>query len=84
MIFCENTRIDEGGYDHEKKELNQKEMEKAAGGYDFFDDHCIADDMNPHEFVKTGVDKEIRFYVFWSRHNNEYQCKKCGKRIWVW
>lgn len=36
-----------------------------------------------HNWVKTGREAEVPFMIFWSRHQKQYQCTKCGQKKWV-
>ena len=36
-----------------------------------------------HEWVKTGREAEVPFMVFWTRHQKQYRCNKCGRIKWV-
>ena len=36
-----------------------------------------------HNWVRTGREAEVPFMVFWSRHQKQYQCTKCGRKKWV-
>ena len=35
-----------------------------------------------HEWVKTGKEAEAPFMVFWTKHQKQYVCAKCGKIKW--
>ena len=35
-----------------------------------------------HEWVKTGREAEAPFLVFWTKHQKQYMCAKCGKIKW--
>ncbi len=35
-----------------------------------------------HEWVRTGREAEVPFLVFWSKHQKQYVCTKCGKIKW--
>ena len=36
-----------------------------------------------HDWVQTGREGERSFFIFWSRHQHEYVCTKCGKKSWI-
>ena len=35
-----------------------------------------------HEWVKTGREAEAPYLVFWTKHQKQYICSKCGKTKW--
>ena len=32
---------------------------------------------------KTGAQREDYRYIIWSKHQFEYYCEDCGKKIWI-
>ncbi len=36
-----------------------------------------------HNWVKTGREAEVPYFIFWSRHQKQYICTKCGQKKWV-
>ncbi len=36
-----------------------------------------------HEWVQTGREGERPFFIFWSKHQHEYRCAKCGYVRWL-
>lgn len=36
-----------------------------------------------HEWVRTGREAEAPFLVFWTKHQKQYRCAKCGKIKWL-
>ncbi len=72
-----------------KKTLTDKEMKKVSGGKGgiTIPSKPIADTLTSivcggHEWVQTGREGERPFLVFWSKHQHQYVCAKCGKKIW--
>ncbi len=37
-----------------------------------------------HNWVKTGREAEVPYFIFWSRHQKQYKCTKCGQKKWVY
>ena len=35
-----------------------------------------------HQWVRTGREAEAPFMVFWTKHQKQYVCTKCGKLKW--
>ena len=35
-----------------------------------------------HDWVRTGKEAEVPFLIFWTKHQREYRCSKCGKVKW--
>jgi len=78
--------------DQKMRELNPDEMNnagKAAGGKGGISipSKPIADTLRSlvcggHEWVRTGREAETPFLVFWSKHQKQYVCTKCGKLKW--
>lgn len=36
-----------------------------------------------HNWVATGREGERSFFIFWSKHQHEYVCTKCGTKRWL-
>ena len=71
------------------KTLTAAEMEQAAAGKGGIDipSKPIADIVSSivcggHNWVQTGREYERSFFIFWSKHQHEYVCTKCGKKCW--
>ncbi len=64
----------------QKREMNQKEMDKVTGGA------VLVDGPNgncPHkDKTRTGNEREKPFLFFWSRHQVEYYCPNCRQYLW--
>ncbi len=67
------------------KDLTLEEMSRInAGGAptqsiaDFF--AWVA--CGGHDYVRTGREQERSFFAFWTKHQREYRCRKCGHRTW--
>ena len=65
-----------------KRELSMDEMDRVAGG---MDPVMIKDARKCQHLdrVKTGREREDSRFYFWSQHQYEYICNKCGKTFWV-
>lgn len=73
-------------------ELSPEDLEQVAGGFgpgDEYNDtdeafeYCGGDYANgPHEWVRTGNQREEPFFIFWTRTAYEYRCTKCGATKW--
>ncbi len=35
-----------------------------------------------HNWIQTGREYERPFFIFWSKHQHEYVCTKCGRKCW--
>ena len=35
-----------------------------------------------HNWVKTGREAEVPYFIFWSKHQKQYMCTKCGQKKW--
>ena len=74
------------------QELSPEELEQVAGGIspgDEYNDtdeaaeYCGGDYANgPHQWVKTGNQREDPFFIYWTRTAYEYRCSKCGATKW--
>ena len=72
------------------KALTIKEMEQVVAGKGGINipSRPIANIVSAivcggHNWVRTGREGERSFFVFWSRHQHEYVCTKCGKKCWM-
>ena len=36
-----------------------------------------------HDWVRTGREYERPYFIFWSKHQHEYVCTKCGRKTWI-
>ena len=36
-----------------------------------------------HHWVRTGREGERSFFIFWSKHQHECVCTKCGAKRWI-
>ena len=36
-----------------------------------------------HNWVQTGREYERPYFIFWSKHQHEYVCTKCGQKTWI-
>ena len=36
-----------------------------------------------HNWVRTGREYERPYFIFWSKHQHEYVCTKCGAKRWI-
>ncbi len=73
-----------------EKELTIKEMEQAVAGKGGINipSRPIANIISSivcggHNWVQTGREGERSFFLFWSKHQHEYVCTKCGKKSWI-
>ena len=73
-----------------QEELDMNNMDEVNAGKGAFTipSKPIADTLTSivcggHQWVKTGKEAEATFLVFWSKHQKQYQCAKCGKIKWV-
>ena len=72
-----------------QEELSMNNMDEVNAGKGAFTipSKPIADTLTSivcggHKWVQTGREGERPFLVFWSRHQHQYVCTKCGKRTW--
>lgn len=69
------------GIMNESKELEQKELEGFAGGVSLFrKEHSECDHEGKY---RTGAQREDSRFIFFSQHQFEYFCPKCGKKFWL-
>ena len=36
-----------------------------------------------HNWVRTGREAEVPYFVFWTKHQKQYICTKCKQKKWV-
>ena len=72
------------------KTLTVKEMEQVVAGKGGINipSRPIANIISSivcggHNWVQTGRECERSFFLFWSKHQHEYVCTKCGKKSWI-
>ncbi len=69
--------------------LTEKEMTLVNAGKGGIDipSKPIADIVSSivcggHNWIQTGREYERPFFIFWSKHQHEYVCTKCGRKCW--
>lgn len=85
------TKMETESMETEKKalspeEINLEEMDQAAGGRKFPSKEIVGIISSAvcggHDWVQTGRERERSFFVFWSKHQHQYICSKCGEKCW--
>lgn len=71
------------------KEMTKNELKQVSAGKGGINipSKPIADTLRSivcggHEWVPTGREGERPFMVFWSKHQHQFVCRKCGKITW--
>ena len=63
------------------KKLNRKELDQIAGGCRRRGADRGLRCRHEHK-IRTGNEKEERFFRYWSRHKYEYYCPDCEATFW--
>ena len=59
--------------------LNDEKTARIFGGGNDVLDHCSG-----HNWVYTGREDEGWFFFFWTKHEKEQKCTKCGSTRWIY